>query len=137
MIRNRCALQRIPTTHIGASLSTGISPNPQEKHAPDAPSHSTKLAAHQLAPPRSCNHQRRLTMTKVSRSMGTKMGIRERGTAEQRTHGRARPPPPMAVTDRTQQQEQTRPSWPGQARGLVKLPSPRYSRHAAVRPPQA
>jgi hypothetical protein len=62
------------------------------------------------------------------------MGIREQGTAEQRTRGRARPPPPMAVTDRTQQQEQTRPSWPGRARGLVKLPSPRCSRHAAVRP---
>jgi hypothetical protein len=41
----------------------------------------------------------------------------------------------MAVTDRTQQQEQTRSFWPGQARGLVKLPSPRCSRRAAVRPP--
>jgi hypothetical protein len=41
----------------------------------------------------------------------------------------------MAVTDRTQQQEQTRPFWPGRARGLVKLPSPRCSRRATVRPP--
>jgi hypothetical protein len=41
----------------------------------------------------------------------------------------------MAVTDRTQRQEQTRPFWPGRARGLVKLPSPRCSRRAAVRPP--
>jgi hypothetical protein len=76
-------------------------------------------------------------VTKVARPTGTKMGIREQGTAEQRTRGRARPPSPMAVTDRTQQQEQTRPSWPGRAHGLVKLLSPRCSRHAAVRPPLA
>jgi hypothetical protein len=43
----------------------------------------------------------------------------------------------MAVTDWTQQQEQTRPSWPGRARELMKLMSPRCSRHAAVRPPPA
>jgi hypothetical protein len=108
---------------------------PPKKPRPDAPSHSTKLAVHQLAPPRSCNHHRRLTETEVTRPTGTKKGIREHGTAEQRTRGRARPPPPMAVTDRTQQQEQTGPFWPGRARGLVKLPSPRCSRRAAVQPP--
>jgi hypothetical protein len=57
---------------------------------------------------------------------------RERGLAKQRTRRRARPPPPKAVTDRTPQQKQTRPFWPGRARGLVKLPSPRCSKHVAV-----
>jgi hypothetical protein len=60
------------------------------------------------------------------------MGIREQGMAEHRTRGRARPPPPMAVTDRTQQKEQTSPSGPRRARGLVKLPSPRCSRHTSL-----
>jgi hypothetical protein len=137
----RCPSRRNGRAHgrhcIGAGLPTRISPGPQKNHAPEAPSHSTKLAAHQLAPPRSCNHHRRVTGTKESRPTGMKMGIREQGTAEQRTRGRARPPPPMAVTDRTQQQEQTRPSWPGRAHGLVKLPTPRCSRHAAVRPSPA
>jgi hypothetical protein len=86
---------------------------PKKNHAPDAPLHSTKLATHQLAPPRSCNHHRHLTITKEARLTGTKIGIREQGTAEQQTRWRARPPPPITVTDQMQQQEQTRPSWPG------------------------
>jgi hypothetical protein len=103
----RCPSRRNGGTHgrhrIRAGLPTGISPDPQKNHDPDAPSHSTKLAAHQLAPPRSCNHHCHLTVTKVARPTETKMGIRERGTAEQRTRGRTRPPLPMAVTDQTQQ----------------------------------
>jgi hypothetical protein len=122
-------------TALVSAFRQGFLLTPQKNHARNAPSHSTKLAAHQLAPPRSCNHHRRLTETEATRPTRMKKGIREQRTAEQRTRGRERPPPPMAVTDQTHQQEQTRPFWPGRARGLVKLPSPRCSRHAAVRPP--
>jgi hypothetical protein len=91
----RCPSRRNGGTHgrhrIGAGLPTRISPDPQKNHAPDAPSHSTKFAAHQFAPPRSCNHHRCLTLTKVMRPTGMKMGIREQRTAEQRTRKRARP----------------------------------------------
>jgi hypothetical protein len=97
---------------VGVSHSTRISPDPQKTMTSEAPSCSTKLAAHQLAPPRSCNHRRCLIVTKVVRPTRSRRDSRERGTAEQRTCGRTRPPPPVAVTDRTQQQEQSRPPGP-------------------------
>jgi hypothetical protein len=62
---------------VGAGLPTRISPDPQKNHDPNAPSRSTKLVAHQLAPPRSCNHLRHLTVTKVAKSTGMKRGNRE------------------------------------------------------------
>nr|XP_040256422.1 serine/arginine repetitive matrix protein 1-like [Aegilops tauschii subsp. strangulata] len=52
---------------------------------------------------------------------------------QQQPCGRRQPPPPSAVTDRTRQEEHTGPSRPGRAqKGLVKSPSPRYSRRTAV-----
>jgi hypothetical protein len=116
------ALQEGMAAPLGVTASVpafrqGFLLTPKKNHAPDTPSHSTKLAAHQLAPPRSCNHHRRLTVTKVVRPTETEKGIRKQGAAGQRTRGRARPPPPMAVTDRTQQQEQTRPSGPAEPAG--------------------
>jgi hypothetical protein len=117
----RCPSRRNGGAHgrhrIDAGLPTGISPAPQKNRAPDTPSHSTKLAAHQLAPPRSCNHHRCLTVTKVVRPTETERGTRKQRAAGQRTRGRARPPPPKAVTDRTQQQEHTRPSGPAEPAG--------------------
>jgi hypothetical protein len=100
------ALQEGMAAPVGITASVpafrqGFLLTPKKNHVPDALSHSTKLAAHQLAPVRSCNDHRHLTVI-VERSTGTKMGIRERGTAEQWTRGRARPPLPMAVTDRMQ-----------------------------------
>jgi hypothetical protein len=40
------------------------------------------------------------------------------------------PPPPLAVTNRTQQPEQTMPTWLDRARGLMKLPPPRCIKRA-------
>nr|XP_051191050.1 uncharacterized protein LOC127304401 [Lolium perenne] len=45
-----------------------------------------------------------------------------RGEPGQQPRGRAQPPPPAAVTDRTQLQEQTRPLWPGRARQAREAP---------------
>nr|XP_051205332.1 uncharacterized protein LOC127319157 [Lolium perenne] len=45
-----------------------------------------------------------------------------RGEPGQQPRGRAQPPPPAAVTDRTQLQEQTRPLWPGRAHRAREAP---------------
>nr|XP_051229310.1 uncharacterized protein LOC127347127 [Lolium perenne] len=45
-----------------------------------------------------------------------------RGEPGQQPRGRAQPPPPAAVTDRTQLQEQTRPLWPDRARRAREAP---------------
>jgi hypothetical protein len=52
---------------VGVGTPTGISPNPQRTTTPDAPSRSAHLTTHQLAPPRSWSHYRRLTMVKQRR----------------------------------------------------------------------
>uniref|UniRef100_A0A8R7VHI6 Uncharacterized protein n=1 Tax=Triticum urartu TaxID=4572 RepID=A0A8R7VHI6_TRIUA len=49
-------------TALVPAKPTGISPVRHTTTAPAAPSHSTNLAAHQHAPPRSLDHHRRLTM---------------------------------------------------------------------------
>ena len=61
------ALQEGSVAPAGVTASvpakpTGISPVRHTSTSPAAPSHSTNLAAHQHAPPRSWNHHRRLTM---------------------------------------------------------------------------
>lgn len=81
------ALQEGTAAPTGVTASvpakpTGISPVRQTPTPPADPSRSTKLAAHQHAPPRSWNHHRRLTMVSVARPTGPRGNSRERGSAE-------------------------------------------------------
>jgi hypothetical protein len=78
---------------------------PPKNHDPDTPSRSANLAAHQLAPPRSCNHHCRLTVAQRRRPMKPGGGIPSLGGSGQQPRGRAQPPPPVAATDRMQLQE--------------------------------
>jgi len=118
---------------------TGISPDPQKTTSPDNPSRSTKRAVHQHAPPRSRRHHRRLTVAEIARPAGPRGGSWEREWQYvQHPREREQPPPPMAITDRTKQPEQTRPLLPDRAQsGLVKLESSRCSRCVAVAATQA
>jgi hypothetical protein len=102
------ALQEGMAAPVGVTASVpairqGFLPTPKKPRPPTLHRAPPKLVAHQLAPPRSCNHHRRLIVNKVARPTGPRRDIQERGAARQWTHRRAQPPPPMSVTDRTQQ----------------------------------
>jgi hypothetical protein len=110
---------------------TKISPVPHRTTTPKTPSRSANLSNHQHAPPVSCDHHRRLTVADKTRPAGRKRTRREREAVEQQPRRRD-PPPPPAVTVWTHLHEHTRPIWPGQAQGLVKLMSTRCSIRAIV-----
>ncbi|KAK1694915.1 hypothetical protein QYE76_011612 [Lolium multiflorum] len=82
---------------VGVEHPIRISPNPQRTTTPDAPSCSAKLTTHQLAPPRSWSHYRRLTVVKQRRPIEARRDNQGQEAAEQRPRGRAQPPPPPAL----------------------------------------
>ena len=85
------ALQEGPVAPAGVTASvpvkpTGISPVRHTSTSPAAPSHSTNLAAHQHAPPRSLDHHRRLTMEREARPTDLRGDSREQGAAKNSSH---------------------------------------------------
>ena len=85
------ALQEGPMAPAGVTASvpakpTGISPVRHTSTSPAAPSHSTNLAAHQHAPPRSLDHHRRLTMEREARPTDLRGDNREQGAAKNSSH---------------------------------------------------
>ena len=85
------ALQEGSVAPAGVTASvpakpTGISPVRHTSTSPAAPSHSTNLAAHQHAPPRSLDHHRRLTMEREARPTDLRGDSREQGAAKISSH---------------------------------------------------
>jgi hypothetical protein len=110
--------------------TTGISPDPQ-KTTPQTIQSAPPSLPPTNAPPRPCNHHRRLSVDHVARPARQKRGNSCEGSSTVAS-GRERPPPPSAIADRMQRQGQPGPlarSGLDQAR---KAPPPHCSKQATV-----